>query len=149
MGQEEVQLAQDLVRHVFPTGSNWVEVVGDDERWVAVAGQMSPDAEISFLTPDGGPGPGGMAGPFRGVEGMRAGWREWLEPYDSFTSDVRDVVDAGGGVVVFLTVITGKMRGVETELSQEAGAVIRIEDGRVAALEFYLDQNQARAAAGL
>ena len=123
-------------------------MIEDDERWRAAAALFDPGAEVKFLTPGGG-GIGGMAGPFRGIEGMRAGWREWLEPYDSFILRIEEIVDAGEGGALILSETTGKMQGAQTPLSQGAAAVLRADRGVITKMDYYLDHEQARRAAGL
>ena len=51
-----------------------IELWGRGTTRPAVERHVDPEAEIVFATPDGGL-MGAMGGPFRGAEGLYAGWR--------------------------------------------------------------------------
>jgi hypothetical protein len=41
------------------------------------------------------------------------------------------------------------MRETSAEIMQEAAVVLRVDSGRIVAIDYYLDQDQARRDAGL
>jgi ketosteroid isomerase-like protein len=123
-------------------------MVEDDGVWIRNEARFSPDFEVRFVTPPAG-GPTVMEQRFEGIEGLREGWREWLEPWDEFHVEMEDVPDSGHGDVLVLAKATGRMRGTGAEVPQEVAALCRVEDGRIVAVGFYLDQSQARRDAGL
>jgi ketosteroid isomerase-like protein len=57
-------------------------------------------------------------------------------------------IDAGDGKVVLLAEMRGTVRG-GVEVSQPGAAVIRIREGLIVGMDFYLDRRQARRGAGL
>ena len=148
MGREDV----DIVREAFPvvTGGGTVDMgtfFEDDDTRLRVERGVAPDAEIEFETPDGG-FVGDMAGPWRGAAGLRAGWEEWVAPWASFTFQGTEVIDAGGGRVLLLGDAVGRMdSGVELET--HGAALYTVRNGRIVKISHYLDQEQARRAAGL
>lgn len=121
--------------------------IGDDELWARNAQQFDPDAEIHFVTP--GDVAVDVMEDYRGTEGLREGWRTWLEPWDRYLITVEDFIDAGGGKVLVLVTSTARMRGTDAEVSQSAAALYFVEQGRIVRVNFYLDQHQARRDAGL
>ena len=108
---------------------------------------IAPDAVVEFATPDGG-FVGDMGGPFRGLDGLREGWAEWLAPWESFTFHAADIADAGEGRVLLLGETHARLAsGVEVEA--HVGAAYTIRDGRIVLIQHFLDQDQARRAVGL
>jgi ketosteroid isomerase-like protein len=120
----------------------------DDEVVERLEALIAPDAPVTFETPDGGL-MGDMAGPFRGAAGFRAGWREWTRAWDSFLWATSDLIDAGDGRVLVLGDSTARMSGTGLEIATKAGAVHEVRDGTIVRIDHFLDQDQARRAAGL
>src|SRR5687767_15908551 len=109
---------------------------------------VAPEARVEFPVPGGG-FVGAMGGPFRGPEGFIEGWREWLQAWDEFRVENRELIDAGEGKVLVLADTQGRLKGTDTFVPQKAAALYTVADGRIVAIEHFLDQDQARAAAGL
>jgi ketosteroid isomerase-like protein len=109
---------------------------------------IHPEAPVEFVTPDGG-FIGGMEGPWRGAEGLRAGFGEWLEPWEEWRISVDDVTSAPQGRVLLLGKGSGKMAGSGLEVEAPLGALYEIRDGMIASIRHFLDQDQAKAEAGL
>jgi ketosteroid isomerase-like protein len=72
-----------------------------------------------------------------------------MRPWESFEIEIEDLVDGGDGQVLFLARATARIRDSGTEITQETGALHRVEAGKIASIHYYLDQAQARQAAGL
>jgi hypothetical protein len=109
---------------------------------------VAPDAPIEFEVPGGG-FVGDMSGPFRGPEGFLDGWREWLNAWDEFRIETQEVIAAGEGRVLVLARLGGTLRGTDVTVSQDGGGIWTVANGQVIAIEHFLDQDQARRAAGL
>jgi ketosteroid isomerase-like protein len=109
---------------------------------------IDASAEVRFFTAGGGT-LGEMTGPFVGVEGFRAGWREWIEPFDSFTATIENIEDSGDGRVLLLVQTRARLRGGGPEVTDHVAALYRIGEGRIIGIDHYLDQDDARRAAGL
>lgn len=103
---------------------------------------FAPDAEVFFATPSGP-----LTG-YRGIEGLIAGWRDWLIPWASFMVDTDEVLDAGERVVALGT-LRGRTQHDGVEIQQPGAAVVTIADGKIVRVEFHLDHREALAAAGL
>src|ERR1700730_4920384 len=125
-----------------------VEVTARDDLWEGLRDRVSPSLEIRFVTPP----PGGvsvMDQEFEGIEGLREGWRQWLRPWEQFRIQTGEVIDAGDGRILLLAQAVGVMRETPALLPLLIAAFGRVEDGQIAAIAFYLNQDQARRDAGL
>jgi ketosteroid isomerase-like protein len=107
------------------------------------------DPEIEWDTGTEGVAPG-MAGVYRGYEGVRDFWRRWLSAWKDLRFEVQDVRDAGDEVVLLIRDQhqRGQHSGVETEF-QPYGWVFTLRDGKVVRVRWYPDQQSALEAAGL
>jgi ketosteroid isomerase-like protein len=85
---------------------------------------------------------------FVGLEGLRALWLDWLEPWESYRVEVEDVIDAGDDAVVLVRDF-GRRAGMTVEVSVVGGAVWTVRDGRVARVAFYLNRSEALKAVGM
>jgi ketosteroid isomerase-like protein len=122
----------------------------DDEEWLRLAGEsISPEVKVRFEVPEDSPLEVMEQSEFRGLEGLVEGWTMWLAPWEQFRIRLEETVDAGDGVVLALARATGRLRGSDIEIPQEAATVQRVEDGRIVSMGFYLDVEQARRDAGL
>lgn len=121
----------------------------DPDAMRQAAPLVSDDAAIEFATPDGGDGFGPMGGPFVGITGLRAGWAEWLGAWESFRGRIGDVIEVGPERVLVLAHALGRMRGSGFELDAPSAMLFTVRDGVIVRIEHFLDQEQARRAAGL
>jgi hypothetical protein len=90
-----------------------------------------------------------MAGPFHGPPGYLAGWREWLQAWEEFRIEEKELLAPGEHDVAMLATVTGRLRSSDAIVQQTGGAVYTVASGRVAKIQHFLDEGQARAAAGL
>jgi ketosteroid isomerase-like protein len=104
-----------------------------------------PDVECAMVGPETA---GSVTMRGTGLEGFRTIWTEWMSPFESFRIEVEEVIDAGDKVLslVHQTGVT-KTGGVQIE--SRAAAVWTIRDGKVTQVEFHLDVDAAKRAAGL
>lgn len=86
---------------------------------------------------------------YRGVEGVRRFWEQWLELFEDFQIEIEEVIDARENVVV-MAVIRGRGR--------ESGAEVRtpsfphfwtIRDGKAIRMKMFPTKAAALEAAGL
>jgi ketosteroid isomerase-like protein len=144
MSQENVE----LVRSVQPRGdTDLVALFRDDATAVPLMESLSTffheDFEVvapTFV--------GGEHARFVGLDGLRAGWLDWLDPWESYRVEVEDVIDAGDDAVVLVRDF-GRRAGMTAEVSVLSAAVWTVRDGRIARVAFYLDRSEALDAAGL
>ena len=144
MSQENVE----LVRGLQPTGDmDLVALFRDEAAATTLSESFAPffhdDVEIvapTFVS--------GQSERFIGLEGLRAVWLDWLDPWESYRVEIEDLIDAGDEVVV-LPRDYGRRSGMTAEVSTIGGAVWTVRDGKVARVAFYLNRNEALEAVGL
>ena len=85
---------------------------------------------------------------YSGLEGLRAAWVEWLEPWESYRTEIEDILDVGDDVVV-LTRDYGRRRDTVAEVSMLGASVWTVRDGKVARACFYPHRDDALEAVGL
>jgi ketosteroid isomerase-like protein len=144
MSQQNVE----LVRALQPTGGvDLVEIYSGDAGGPVeeMAALLDPSFECAFIANEAS---GFTTLAFHGADGLVAGWREWLSPWESYRIDAEEFIDAGDGVVVLARVHARTRRG-GVEMEHAPGAVWTVEDGRIRRIEFYLERSQALAAAGV
>jgi hypothetical protein len=148
MSQEDVEFVTRFQAAILDT-EDVKPLLEDDRLWAGLrdAAIVDPGAEIRFLGPGQGP-ERGLIGPFQGADGLRAGLREWLDPWEKYRVEVDQVLDAGSGRVLTLVRQRGLMGG-GAEVSQSSATITHVRDGAVVGVDFYLDQEQARRDAGL
>ena len=140
----------EVVAYVLtPAGEELDMIDGIEGDFARRLGEhLDDDAEIRFITPDGG-GMGDLGTTFRGIDGFVAGWREWLAPWEEFRARTLDMAEGEDGKVVSTSVCEGHMRGSGIRVEQDTALVMKIVDGRIRAIDHYLDHEQARRAAGV
>ena len=116
--------------------------------WVDSGEVTSPyAADFEFSVPSiGGPGARDSG---RGLPALFETWREWLEPWERYWTEVEEFVDAGNSRVVVLLRDHGRPRGGGAEVVQSAASVWTVDDGRIARIDFYLAWAEALKAARL
>jgi ketosteroid isomerase-like protein len=109
----------------------------------ATADLLTPNFECVFVRADV------KRSTYYGVDGLRAAWLDWLEPWDSYHAGVEDVIDAGDGRVVVLTRDRARPKGSSADVDFLGAPVWTVRDGKVARIEFYFNRAEGLAAAGL
>jgi len=142
-----------LVLEIFdaPTPGAEVDmaaVMQSDEFWEQRRDLVSPGLEVAFITPGSGVQVMDQQ-EFVGLEGLKEGWRQWLEPWEQFRVLLGEVIDAGHGRVLVCGRATVRIRDTGVEMTQETAVLNRVQGGKVVSMGFYLDQGQARRDAGL
>jgi ketosteroid isomerase-like protein len=145
VGREELELVAKL-QAMVPVGDVG-PLIDDESLQASLSTIVDPDAEMRWVDTESG-ALGDFRPPERGIEGLRAGWREWKEAWEDFRIRFEQNLDAGHGQVLSLAELRGRVRG-GPEISQPGAALIRIREGRIVAMHFYLDREQARREAGL
>ena len=111
-------------------------------------GLFDPDIEwdargSASVTPD-------QAEVYRGQQGVRTFWRQWLEAWRDLQFEIQDVLDAGDEVVLLIRNQRqwGRHSGILTEFPPYA-LVFMFRDGKVVRWRFFSDQQSALKAVGL
>ena len=92
--------------------------------------------------------PGAPSPTFRGLDGFRATWRDWLAPWASYRTEIEELIDAGDRVVV-LACDCGRRQAGAPEVEQRNAAVSTVRDGRTVLAEFYANRAEVLASVGL
>jgi len=90
------------------------------------------------------------AGVYRGHDGVRAFWRDWLSAWSDLHFEIQDLLDAGDEVVLLVREQRqwGRRSGIATDVPPY-GMVFTLRDGKVIRVRAYPDQEAALEAAGL
>jgi len=134
----------EVVRASWPREVDVVALLTDGESLVEAFGALAPDVEVEFVAN----APGLPDARYRGAEGLADGWRDWLEPYESYWLAADELIDAGRDVLVLARVKARTHRdGVVIE--HAPAAVCTVQDGQIVRARFYLDRDQALEAVGM
>jgi ketosteroid isomerase-like protein len=144
MSRENVE----LVLALQPTPEiDVAQLFRNDAAWATLASRLAP-----VLAPDfecvtrGFPGNDGATA--AGLEGLRAKFLEWLEPWEHYRTEIEEAIDAGDRVILLVRDFGRRTREAH-ELLLSSGAVWTVADGRVARVEFCANRAIAFEAAGL
>jgi ketosteroid isomerase-like protein len=99
-----------------------------------------PDVESVMV------GTADVANTFSGIEGIRAGWRDWGEAFRELTLTLEEVVEVPAGALVRARQVGAALHG-GNPIEQRSAMLLRLRNGRVGVVEFYLDRVLAETAA--
>jgi ketosteroid isomerase-like protein len=143
VSQENVE----IVRRFQPSPDLDIAVLlRDDAAWVAMS-----EAAASVLHEDFAAGVRTLddQAPFlSGVDGLRSTWLDWLEPWESYRTEIEDVIDVGKESVLVLTRDYGRRIGSNAEVRLHGAGLYTMRDGKIALAEF-MPRDEALKAAGL
>jgi ketosteroid isomerase-like protein len=135
----------ELVTMLQPSGVDLVAATREDDVFAEVPRFLfTDDFETSFTAV----GARASIGPYKGVDGLARAWRDWLEPWERYVIHAEEFLDAGDRVVVYVR-IRGRTHRDGVDVEHAPAAVWTIRDGRVSSIAFYLEREEALAAAGL
>jgi hypothetical protein len=142
MSDENVELVQSLQP---PPGSDLTSFFRDEGEWARVASIFEPrvhdDLESGFVR-------AGERTSNRGLEGFRQTWLDWLEPWESYRADIRDLIPHRGHVLV-LVHDYGRRPGMTAEVRLRGAAVWTVRESKVSRAFFYTDREDALGDVGL
>jgi ketosteroid isomerase-like protein len=127
----------DLVRSIYAA---WERGDFSETDWV--------DPDIDFQAVGDTP----SAGKWRGLEGMRTGWRDWLRAWESFQVKAEEFRELDGERVLVLAHFAGRGRTSGLEIGQiwnRGASVFHIRNGKVTRLLLYTSHERALADLGL
>jgi ketosteroid isomerase-like protein len=89
------------------------------------------------------------AGTYRGYEGVRAYWQDWLDDFDMHAASIEESIEAGDRLVcVQRATTTGKGSGVRSEIHYACVYTFG-DDERIVEVNEYAARDQALAAANM
>jgi ketosteroid isomerase-like protein len=132
-----------------PTGTELNDWFAQDSAAWSRAGEMpSPyAADFEFSVPSIGGAEARATG--KGLPALFEVWREWLQPWERYWTEIEDFLDAGEGRVVVLLRDHGHLKGGSTDVVQTAASVWTVAHGKIARIDFYLAWAEALEASGL
>ena len=83
---------------------------------------------------------------YRGFDGVRRFWGEFLSTWESYKVEPLEFYDAGDQVAVVVHIVG---RTHELAIDETRSSLLTIRDGRVVRVESFADPDGARQAAGL
>jgi ketosteroid isomerase-like protein len=143
MSRENVEL---VTRLQAAPDVDIAELFRNDDMWSALADAVAP-----FFHPDFesvAPGVPGTEKVHVGLDGLRAAWLEWLEPWLTYRTEIMQALDAGDRVLL-LTHDYGRHEATALEVKVDGSAVWTISDGKIARADFFSFRSEAFKAAGL
>ena len=90
---------------------------------------------------------GPMRGVYHGRQGMRSYWDQSAEAWDTFTIELREVVDCGDGRVVAVTTVRGRGKGSGIEVEAHGAVLWSIAEGKLVVGKLFHNREAALAAA--
>jgi ketosteroid isomerase-like protein len=139
VSQENVELVRRLYRELAGPGSaeEFKERLTDD----ALSALFDPEIEWvpvpdSLLAVDR----------YRGFDGVRRFWGEFVSAWDSYRVEPLELCDAGDQVAVVVRIV-GRTHGLEVD--ETRSSLLTIRNARVVRVEAFADPDAAREVAGL
>jgi ketosteroid isomerase-like protein len=124
-----------------------VPLFRDEAIWASMtaasAAFFAPRFECVFVRDDVG------RAAYRGLDGLRDAWLDWLAPWESYRAVVEDVLDAQEGRAVVLTRDRARPKGTDAEVDFSGAPVWTVRDGKIIRIEFYWNRAEGLRAAGL
>ena len=136
----------DLIRALLPPPEvDLAHIVRDDEAFaatVAAAGDLlDPGLESAAFWLGGGRS-------YRGLEGFRRMWLDWLGPWETYHARVEAIFEEDDRVVVLIR-DRGRHPGSDAEVELLAGSVWTVRAGKVTRVELYANREELFEASGL
>jgi hypothetical protein len=149
MSQENVATARSL----YPGAGDLVAAFADLKLLQRFRGLIHPDFEAVFEArsiPMGPASIGETGQPtLRGFDALVTAWREWLSAWETWFVTPTEFVDVDEERVLVLMDVRARSKTHRVEMPLEGANLLTIRDGRLVRLEMFLDEDEAREAAGL
>lgn len=116
------------------------ELFRDDDVWgsltEAVAPLFHPDFACVQRWLDAAPTT------YPGLDGLRTAWLDWLEPWVTYRTEIKEAIDYGDRVLVLVHDFA-RREGSTEEVMLVGAAVWTVDDGKIIRAQFYTDRTQA------
>jgi ketosteroid isomerase-like protein len=142
MSQENVE----VIRQLLPGPDvDIAQAVRDDDVW-AVASQAwaavtHPNFETMIEVPS-------KSSTYVGVDGLREAWLDWVGPWETYYTEIEELIDAGDAVVAIVR-DRARRKGVDAEVDLLGSNVSVFRNGKILRIGFYARRVPALEAVGL
>jgi ketosteroid isomerase-like protein len=117
-------------------------------RAIEAAGRCDFDAAMAFYAADSVWDGSAMGiGVYKGVATIRHELEAWTAAFEDFEIEIEEISDMGNGVVLSLTSQSGRPGGVSGDVQMPVIGVTQWSDGKIVRTSFFMDADEARAAA--
>ena len=106
------------------------ELFRSEQQWAALTASVGELFDPQCRTV--APGVPGTEPEHVGLDGLRAAWLSWLEPWLTYRAEIKQAVD-GGDRVLLLTEDYGRQAGSAHEVKVDGSAVWTVGDGKIVA----------------
>ena len=89
------------------------------------------------------------AGVYRGLDAFREYTERFQESFAEFDFEAEELIDAGGGRVVALTLTGGVGKDSGADVRARSAWIFTVRDGKIVRMDAYLDRAEGLKAAGL
>jgi ketosteroid isomerase-like protein len=131
MSQENVEIVARVLEEFIATGE-FSDGLAADVVWDMSTFRGWPDQPV-----------------YQGDHGFRTFLSAWTEPYDDWSMDTEQLLDAGGDQVVAVVMQRGRLRGSDSDVGLRYGIVYTVENGQVRRCQVYMTADEALEAVGL
>jgi hypothetical protein len=138
--------AADLVRALLPSSDfDLARVVRHEDAFRATVEASGGviDPQVESVAPWLGEGRC-----YRGLDGFRRLWLDWLEPWATYHVHVEGIIEDGDRVVVLIR-DRGRPHDSVAEVELLAGSVWTVRGGRIVRVEFYANRAELFEATGI
>jgi ketosteroid isomerase-like protein len=144
MSQENVEIVKAAQP---PSGTELTVLFADDSGAPARLEAATPlfHPEFEFETH------GAVANTLRGkgLPELVDAWREWMEAFEVYWTEVEDFLDASDDQVLVILRDHGRLKGSDAEIQQIGASLWTLRERKVVRIDFYPTREQGLEAAGL
>jgi SnoaL-like domain len=129
----------DLIQALLPPPEvDLAHIVRDDEAFaatVAAAGDvLDPELEAAAFWLGG-------ERSYRGLDGFRRMWLDWLEPWATYHVQVEAILEKGDRAAVLIC-DRGRYPGSDAQVQLRAGSVWTVRAGKITRVELYANREE-------
>jgi hypothetical protein len=125
----------ELIRSVHPDpDTDLVALFNDDSASGELMQTIAPLLDPGFVAVKHSPGAEPETA--QGLDGLRAGWLDWLAPWASYRSEIEDVIDLGDRVVSVICDY-GRREPDAPEVALKSAVIWTVRDGRIVRAEHF------------
>ena len=130
------EMADLIVSLLPPPEVDLARLVRDDEAFAATVAaardRLDPELESAAIWLGGGRS-------YRGLDGFRRMWLDWLEPWATYHVQLEATLEEGDQVAVLIR-DRGRYPGSDAEVELRAGSVWTVSAGKIIRVELYANR---------